>query len=54
VAAQADRLIREAPAEVRAAPLPPTERALALEEEEEEAVPMGEVEMKRRINRMLR
>ena len=54
VAAQADRLIREAPAEVRAAPLPPTERALALEEEEEEAVPMGEVEMKRRINRLLR
>jgi hypothetical protein len=54
VAAQADRLIREAPAEVRAAPLPPTERALALEEEEEGAVPMGEVEMKRRINRMLR
>jgi hypothetical protein len=54
VAAQADRLIREAPAEVRAAPFPPTERALALEEEEEEAVPMGEVEMKRRINRMLR
>ena len=35
VAAQADRLIREAPA-VRAAPLPPAERALALEEEEEE------------------
>jgi hypothetical protein len=57
VAAQADRLMRQAPAEVRAAPLPAPERALALEgleEAEEEVVPLGEVETRRRISRLLR